>query len=103
MHDARHQTKQVMEQIGERTRDYIQANAGVELTRKLGTDAKMTPQELALIVKQLPVRIVGKTRSWGRVHIPAPLTRPAPGPDRLLYSSTARRHHPTDNDRSTGR
>lgn len=44
-----------MEQIGERTKDYIQANAGVELTRKLGTDAKMTPQELALIVKQLPV------------------------------------------------
>lgn len=44
-----------MEQIGERTREYIQANAGVELTRKLGTDAKMTPQELALIVKQLPV------------------------------------------------
>lgn len=47
---------QVMEQIGERTKEYIQANAGVELTRKLGTDAKMTPQELALIVKQLPVR-----------------------------------------------
>lgn len=44
-----------MEQIGERTRDFIQANAGVELTRKLGTDAKMTPQELAIIVKQLPV------------------------------------------------
>ena len=43
-----------MEQIGERTRDYIQANAGVEMTRKLGTDAKMSPQELALIVKQLP-------------------------------------------------
>jgi hypothetical protein len=45
-----------MEQIGERTKEYVQANAGVELTRKLGTDAKMTPQELALIVKQLPVR-----------------------------------------------
>ncbi len=45
-----------MEQIGERTREYIQANAGAELTRKLGTDAKMTAQELAMIVKQLPVR-----------------------------------------------
>ena len=44
-----------MEQIGERTRDFINANAGVELTRKLGTDAKMSPSELALIVKQLPV------------------------------------------------
>lgn len=53
--EFRHQhIAKVMEQIGERTRDYIQANAGVELTRKLGTDAKMSPQELALIVKQLP-------------------------------------------------
>ena len=55
---------QVMEQIGERTRDFIQANAGVELTRKLGTDAKMTPQELAMIVKQLPV-----SASGGRVLV----------------------------------
>lgn len=53
-----------MEQIGERTRDYIQANAGVELTRKLGTDAKMTPQELALIVKQLPVRLPTVLWDW---------------------------------------
>jgi hypothetical protein len=53
--EFRHQhIAKVMEQIGERTRDYIQANAGVEMTRKLGTDAKMSPQELALIVKQLP-------------------------------------------------
>ncbi|GAB5030940.1 sec1-like family protein [Nannochloropsis oceanica] len=53
--EFRHQhIAKVMEQIGERTRDYIQANAGVEMTRKLGTNAKMSPHELALIVKQLP-------------------------------------------------
>jgi hypothetical protein len=47
---------QVLEQIAERTKDFINANAGVELTRKIGTGANLSPAELALIVKQIPVR-----------------------------------------------
>jgi hypothetical protein len=53
--EFRHQhIAKVMEQIGERTKEYIHANAGAELTQKLGTDAKMSAQELGLILKQLP-------------------------------------------------
>lgn len=46
---------QVSEQISERTKEFIAANAGVDLTRKLGGDSKLSSTELALIVKSLPV------------------------------------------------
>jgi len=45
-----------METISDRTREFIQANAGVELTRKMGGGAKMSAGDLAQIVRQIPVR-----------------------------------------------
>lgn len=44
------------EQISERTKEFIAANAGADLTRKLGGQSKLSSTELALIVKSLPVR-----------------------------------------------
>jgi hypothetical protein len=47
--------QQVSEQISERTKEFIAANAGADLTRKLGGNSKLSASELALIVKSLPV------------------------------------------------